>query len=609
MNAIEPQSIPDGAASDALNWLTKGDKIELRRGSAVIGTEIPGVGRITGFHVGFKADGTEVWFGTHGMSIYYYDTATELWVEIGTNILGSAADGEDVFFANYSTNAGAQTWFGSPHSSLFKIMTANPGSYTDMYDAARNFKGWIKINQNRMRLWGRKEDKTGYYLSYIDAAAYTTVTAEARHSGNGVLVTFTGTLAFKGGGATRTCFGVTLTDGTETFTDNYNGVLTGSLGGTGTINYTTGAYSITFNTAPIVGVNNITATYQWENSNNTGISDFTKSATRLAGQGAIFRQDDGGGDMKNSHTIGDTDYCFHETRTWALTLTATDTAATNIPYRIRVGIPYLRAALSSSQGIFYIDVTDKSKPLFRRLTLNPSSSEVIPQTVTDNVNLEGYTFDQCAMEEWNDYVLFTGATNDSTVVNRLFLYHKIWKSIDIVDFYPSCLGIGNGTLIAGESISNNFVRLFSGFDDSESLINNIWEGNISELRIPDRLKKEKGLLLEGNIQVNQGYDVYISNDRGEYVAVGSISGSAAYVDRSDSVLVGAYTVGSKEIGGGGDGVEAFHYETELPIRLDKFENRKIKFVATGIGYASISKCVDRDIRLYAKKIARKYRTS
>lgn len=48
---------------------------------------------------------------------------------------------------------------------------------------------------------------------------------------------------------------VIVTDNTETFTDNGSGVLTGDLGGTGTVNYTTGAIAVTFNTAPTSGQN------------------------------------------------------------------------------------------------------------------------------------------------------------------------------------------------------------------------------------------------------------------------------------------------------------------------------------------------------------------
>lgn len=44
------------------------------------------------------------------------------------------------------------------------------------------------------------------------------------------------------------------TDGTETFSDNGSGVLTGDQGGSGTINYTTGAWTLSFNSSVGVGV-------------------------------------------------------------------------------------------------------------------------------------------------------------------------------------------------------------------------------------------------------------------------------------------------------------------------------------------------------------------
>jgi len=593
VNNIEPQSIPDGAASDSLNWITKGDKIELRRGSSVLGTEIAGTGRVNGIGIALRADGTQIPYRKRGQIFEYYDTVTSDWIEVGTNLFGTAAEDDDILFANYATNAGAQFWFSTPNSSLYKIMTANPGSYADMYDSTKNFKGYINILNNRMRLWGRKEDRTGLYGSHIDEATYTTVTGEATAS-------LGGTLAFKAAGAKRTCFGVTITITAtgEVYTDDYNGVLTGSLGGTGTINYMSGVYTLTN-----AGVG--TVNYQWEDSTNGGIADFSKSATRLAGEGFIFRQDDGGGDMMITLPINDTDYCLHERKTWALTLTATDTAATNDLFRFNVGIPYMRAAIASSVGIFYLDVTDENKPLFRKLYL--SNTDVIPKTVTDAIDLSGYNFDKCAMIEWNDYIVFSGRTSDASVNNRTFLYHKIWGSIDILDYYASCFAIYNGTLVIGESISNNVVTVFSGFDDSDSSISNYWIGNISELKISGRLKKIKKFVSEGEIVSGQFIDIYIQSDRGGWSLIGTIDGDGAYVDKGQAVHVGALTIGSQEVGGGGDGVDAYHYLREIKLALDKLENRQVKLVATGIGYASVTKMVDKDLRLYASKLPQKYR--
>ena len=57
---------------------------------------------------------------------------------------------------------------------------------------------------------------------------------------------------------------VIVTDGTETFTDDGLGVLTGDAGGTGTVNYDTGAYSIVFNS--VVAVSTDIWTYYWFNA-------------------------------------------------------------------------------------------------------------------------------------------------------------------------------------------------------------------------------------------------------------------------------------------------------------------------------------------------------
>jgi hypothetical protein len=71
----------------------------------------------------------------------------------------------------------------------------------------------------------------------------------------------------------------TPTDGTETFTDDGNGVLTGSMGGTGTINYTTGAWTLTFN-ANVISGTLITASYNPIKSRPImGIKQWTNETT------------------------------------------------------------------------------------------------------------------------------------------------------------------------------------------------------------------------------------------------------------------------------------------------------------------------------------------
>lgn len=77
-------------------------------------------------------------------------------------------------------------------------------------------------------------------------------------------------------------YSVVITDGTETFTDDGEGVLTGSEGGTGTIDYTTGAWSVTFNAAPGNG-DAIVASYSqnMEGSSDVGEVSFSYETVQL----------------------------------------------------------------------------------------------------------------------------------------------------------------------------------------------------------------------------------------------------------------------------------------------------------------------------------------
>src|SRR5439155_20104972 len=123
---------------------------------------------------------------------------------------------------------------------------------------------------------------------------------------------------------------VSVTDSVETFTDDRNGTMVGSLGGTGTVNYATGAVSVTFNTAP-ANSQAITCSYYTEDATSDGPLDFDTSSTG-AGKAKIFRQHDGGAFMA-SFPFLDVEYCFHLLKTWAVTTTLNDTEATNLPYR------------------------------------------------------------------------------------------------------------------------------------------------------------------------------------------------------------------------------------------------------------------------------------
>lgn len=82
------------------------------------------------------------------------------------------------------------------------------------------------------------------------------VTAEVVGVGTGALKNFTHVAA----AAPIEPGTVVITDGVETFSDDGSGRLTGSAGGTGTVNYKTGAIAVAFN-ANVVNAVNVTAAY------------------------------------------------------------------------------------------------------------------------------------------------------------------------------------------------------------------------------------------------------------------------------------------------------------------------------------------------------------
>lgn len=618
IDSIEEQSIPAGSASSSSNFITKGDKVVLAGGNFNLGGTIEDTDENRGVHVAFRRDGVEILMRKRGRKLEIYDADADTWSESGTDLFPVAAVDDEMSFANYDSLAGAQVFLSSPNSSIYKIMIANPLNPKDM--GSTDYRGRIFATQNRLVLVSRKgtnlaKDETGVYISFIDAQNYTTVTAESIGTGDGATDNFTGTLASITG--IRTGFGVTITDGVETFVDDYSGNLIGSLGGTGTINYATGAYDVTFNTAPILSAA-ITADYQWEDSTDEGVCDFNfTTPTRVAGEGDVFRQDSGGGKAQAVRSFLDHEFCFHERKTWDLVLSTDDTNATNLPYRDKVGIPNWRACASDGEGIYYIDDTDKNNPVLRQMTLAYASTEIIPRALSLKKDLSNYLFDKCWMLVNDQFVIFGARTLNSIKNDTVFIYDKTWKSIDQFPLFSSCGTLFNGSLVLGDSLSSNTYLAFNGYDDNGSQIQGHFATNLYDLD-EERLKKVKEIWVEGEIQKNQIIKVSALTDHGSYSTIGYIRGNGNYVD-STALTIGSNTIGRFTIGGrDSETITAFHYSRPIKLALDKFREIKLKFEVAidpddatkeGIGYFSITKITYQDIRLKQKKLPAKYRVA
>lgn len=584
----DSEQIPPQASSDSLGWISTDGQIELCRGRALVGAEETANGYVKGEHFWYKADWTAVHFRKINTKIQYLNGST--WTDIVTGLTSTA----EYTFSNYQSLAGTFV-FATWADGIYKIHTANPWSYTSLYDSSKNFKGKSMIATARMIMWDLANDKTGLYGSYVDEANYTTVTTEA------LADTASGTLAFKWGGATRTCFGVIITDTStwEVFTDNYNGVLTGSLGGTGTINYTTGAYT----TSQSWGG---TADYQWENSNNNGITDFTKSAPRLAGEGFLFRQDEGGDPILNVTYVDGSYYSIKSRSVYKLTIWADDTTANNNVFRTNLGMPSWRATVSTGQGIFFINTANADTQL-TILTPNQLGDNLYPKNLAEQFDFSQYIWDNCCMGTFGEYIIFSGKSFWADSNDRLFLYNFRRGTVDILGYSARTIVENNGHLYIGDSTTDNVYEILSGFDDDDQTIENYWMSG-DELFGTQNLKKVKRFRIKGIITPEQQIQIYSAPDNSEYTLLGTIRGDGTYVDYDESYTIGANGIGTAVIWGENDNTLGSTYFAEIKISQGKFRKRNIKLIATGIGYVSVNMYEDVRIQQFRNRLPSKYRS-
>lgn len=601
-NLEDNESIPKDAAQDALNWLHLDGKAEVVRGSTTLGAEGT-AGKTNEVWFGYKTNGVKVPWRKAGTAIQYYNGST--WVDVVT---GLGAD-DDYTFANYSSLAGSFTFATGP-GGIFKFVNANPGSYIDLYDSTKNFKGYCLIDKARMLMWGLTTDPTGLYGSFIDAqngTVYTTVTNEVLATGDGVQTVFSGVLAFKGGNPKANCFGLSINTNpaSVTATDGYIGVISGT-GIAGTINYITGAYSLTFTTPP-AGAAQIRASYQWENSNVKGITDFTKSATRLAGEGFILRQDEGGDAIQQVILgIDDSYYSIKEYSVYKYTPDSTDTKPTNDVFRKDIGVPTRRSATATGRGIVFMNTANPDKPELTVLEKNPLGDNILATPLLPHFKFENYNYDDVVVYAWGRYIVVACKLVGSLTNDRLLLCDLGKNTVDITYYNAASLAKDAGTLYAGSSFTMTVYKLFNGWDDNGQIVSNYWISKAEKYN-SERLKKFRRERVQGQISQGQVIEVYASYDDAAFSLVGTIRGDGTYVDTSNPGAVGSQMVGEEMVGGEQDGEIIYPYFIEIKMKTPKFRKRTLKFVATGIGYASISYLMDWDILSFEQRLPKRYR--
>jgi hypothetical protein len=400
------------------------------------------------------------------------------------------------------------------------------------------------------------------------------------------------------------------------YVDNYLGGFTGL---TGSINYISGAISVTLASAPTSGVL-VVVQYQYESSNIGGVTDFRHSATRLAGEGFVFPQDEGG-DAIQKVLIGQDGayYSLKSQSAYQLTLDETDLAATNLVYRRTMGVPSHNAATSTVHGIVFLNTARPEKPELTILQRNPVGGDVEPSVLFSQFKFANYVYDDCTIDTFDRYLVIACKTANAINNDTILLCDIAQRSVDITSFNARTFANDVGKLYIGSSVTATVYQLYTGYDDDTLSIGNFWTSKGESLRpapgpkggrprryIPDVLKKTRKLRLKGLIQPSQYYEVYVSYDDAGFQLVGTVRGTGSYVDNTDMTEIGTNIVGGGQVGG--DVLaQVFRYYVELKLKSPKFRKRTIKIVAKSIGYVDIELMTDHNITAFEARIPKRYR--
>jgi hypothetical protein len=605
VNAYPDDKIKDGAASDVLSWECEEAKISLTGGYQLVGADTL-TGSVDNIYTATKPNGTKVIWKKVGVELWAKD-GDAAWAEVGTNMFTSATDDIPSFDLWESFN-GSWVWVSSPHSSLWKIPVANPTSAINYSSAG--YKGQLKIAKSRLWIWnwptsGSSLDQTGLQGSYLPAAdiadaKYTDVSGENIGTGNGVAVTFTDTLAEITG--VRDCFAVSATDGTETFTDNGSGILTGSAGGTGTINYATGAISVTFAAAP-ANLQAITASYTWEDETADGLAFFTTLSTAAGDGKSHYLSQPSGGAMRSAFEFNGQLYCLHERAVWRVTFDEYGDPSTNLVFRAGSGVDSVIGTVPTAEGIYYNDNSDPGRPNVRVITLDEKNqAEVISPSISDErLELKGWTLS--AMGRHNDLILVAARNPSGT--NVTLAYSRRLKSWTQLPYPASCFASYGTQAIHGDVGSGLVYTLMDGTDADGFTPSNHWISGAMSLGYTG-LKRVKELWLAGNIDPGQSFTVEASNDDGSYTTLGTIYGNGTYVVPTVSGEVGSEEIGSMEIGGTVDGAAPFR--VALDYTPDRFATSKIRITALGAGTLEITEITHHHVQYYGKVLPSRFRT-
>jgi len=183
-----------------------------------------------------------------GSQYVIFDNLLGTRIELDTEPLGELETGTATGGGSNTIQDAGKSWTTDEWANKYIAILSGSG-IREVRQIISNTDTTITVDEN----WETQPTSGSAYKIMDNTIEFgyeeTKVNDEVIATGDGSQVTFSGTL----NNAPILERYLQITDDTETFFDDGAGNLTGDKGGNGTINYTTGAYSVTFNSAPAYG--------------------------------------------------------------------------------------------------------------------------------------------------------------------------------------------------------------------------------------------------------------------------------------------------------------------------------------------------------------------
>lgn len=196
---------------------------------------------------------------------------------------------------------------------------------------------------------------------------------------------------------------------------------------------------------------------------------------------------------------------------YILTIGSDDITASNQVFRKDIGIPYWRASITTGQGIVFMNTANLDKPQLTILTPNQLGDNLVPVNLAPQFDFSRYTWDNCCMTTFGEFIVFSGKSFGSTSNDTMFLYNYRRKTLDVLPYSAKTMQDINGELFIGDTLTDNVYQVFTGFDDDGDNISNYWISG-DDLFGTQRLKKVKRLRIKGLIVPSQTLQVYLNTE-------------------------------------------------------------------------------------------------